>query len=209
MKKVFINNIPLILCKDFNKVPQKYKNNKALLARYSGKSKSLLNYVDNLEKKNTYSAIILSHTDEKKLWTSFKKLFKTIRASGGLVTNEENKVLMIYRRGSWDLPKGKIDKGEGKKKAALREVEEETAAKSLVINNKLVNTYHIYKDQKGQRILKKTFWYKMTAPNQILFPQEEEDIEKALWMDFDKFSIESEPIYPNILEVIDFWRNLG
>ena len=49
-----------------------------------------------------------------------------IIAAGGLVTNENNELLMIFRRGKWDLPKGKLDKGETIEECAIREVEEET-----------------------------------------------------------------------------------
>jgi 8-oxo-dGTP pyrophosphatase MutT (NUDIX family) len=49
-----------------------------------------------------------------------------IKAGGGIVVNEQNEVLLIYRRGKWDLPKGKLDDGETIEECALREVKEET-----------------------------------------------------------------------------------
>ena len=52
-------------------------------------------------------------------------LYSLIEASGGVVLNEENKLLWIYRLGKWDLPKGKLEKNESFKVAAIREVEEE------------------------------------------------------------------------------------
>jgi hypothetical protein len=36
---------------------------------------------------------------------------RIIQAGGGLVLNEQNELLFIFRRGSWDLPKGKVDSG--------------------------------------------------------------------------------------------------
>ena len=49
-----------------------------------------------------------------------------IQAGGGLVENEKGEVLFMFRRGKWDLPKGKLDPGETLEACALREVEEET-----------------------------------------------------------------------------------
>ena len=37
---------------------------------------------------------------------------KKIIAGGGIVENEERKILFQFRRGKWDLPKGKLEEGE-------------------------------------------------------------------------------------------------
>ncbi|MBM3413275.1 MAG: NUDIX hydrolase, partial [Bacteroidetes bacterium] len=37
---------------------------------------------------------------------------KKILAGGGVVVNENNQVLFIFRRKKWDLPKGKLDPEE-------------------------------------------------------------------------------------------------
>ena len=44
---------------------------------------------------------------------------------------------MIFRRGKWDLPKGKLDKGEKIEDCAVREVEEETGLKNVKLNSLL------------------------------------------------------------------------
>ena len=69
---------------------------------------------------------------------------KTIIAAGGLVFNEKNELLMIYRRGKWDLPKGKLDEGERIEDCAVREVMEETGINRINISNKIGETYHAY-----------------------------------------------------------------
>ena len=51
--------------------------------------------------------------------------FKKITA-GGLILNQYNEVLFIFRKNLWDLPKGKVEFYETLEKAALREVIEET-----------------------------------------------------------------------------------
>ena len=68
-----------------------------------------------------------------------------IIAAGGLVTNPQGQILWIFRRGFWDLPKGKVEKMESIEEAALREVEEECGIKQLVLDKLIDKTYHIYK----------------------------------------------------------------
>src|SRR5207342_2706122 len=101
---------------------------------------------------------------------------------GGVVFNEDDHVLMIFRRGKWDLPKGKRDDGEEIGACALREVSEETGLKNLQLNNKVCDTYHIY-TQKNKNLLKHTTWFKMTGTkNDKLEPQKEENILEAKWV---------------------------
>ena len=129
------------------------------------------------------SRIYLYHPNEEKLIKKFKKLVPTIKAGGGVVYNEEGKVLLIKRHGKWDLPKGKKEKGENIATCALREVEEETGVKKLLIQRFRMITYHIFK-RDGQYFLKETYWYDMTTTfKKKLVPQTEEDIEKACWKD--------------------------
>ncbi|MHA8052099.1 NUDIX hydrolase [Aquirufa sp. Wall-65K1] len=108
-------------------------------------------------------------------------MYQLLEAAGGVVLNVEDKVLWMLRLGKWDLPKGKLEKGEKFKKAAVREVEEECNVKAL-LDKKLCTTYHTY-THKNQRILKKTKWYLMNAlGDPKLVPQKEENIEKVDWL---------------------------
>ncbi len=103
-----------------------------------------------------------------------------IEAAGGLI-KKENNFLFIYRLGKWDLPKGKLEKGETIEEAAIRECEEECGIKKLNIENKLCSTYHVYK-YKGKYALKQTYWYYMTTDyDKQLTPQSEENIEEVRW----------------------------
>ncbi len=114
---------------------------------------------------------------------SFEKTFKTIKAGGGLVRNSKGEFLLIFRRGSWDLPKGKLDAGETIEACALREVQEETGVSNLSIVKELPKTYHLYTDANGEIILKKCYWFEMkTNDNNPLKPQLEEDITQASWV---------------------------
>ena len=100
-----------------------------------------------------------------------------------MVYNEEGKVLLIKRHGKWDLPKGKKEKGENIATCALREVEEETGVKKLLIQRFRTITYHLFK-RDGHYFLKETYWYDMTTTyKKKLVPQTEEGIEKVCWKD--------------------------
>ena len=89
--------------------------------------------------------IYLFHKNHDKLISAFKKKIKVVKAGGGLVKNNKDEVLFIYRRNKWDLPKGKMDKGETIDQTALREVKEETGIVNLEIIDFNQITFHIFK----------------------------------------------------------------
>lgn len=205
MYKIYINENELIL-QDTDSVKDKKSTKGNLIAPYNGKTKLLLSYIDMLEKTDRFDQIIIHYHDLKHLKKDFESLFKVIKASGGLVRNELGESLFIFRRGFWDLPKGKIDLGEKKKAAALREVEEETGVKSLELGKKFCTTRHVYKLSNGRRALKKAFWYAMKAPNQKLVPQKEEDITEAKWLKFNQIYTSKRPIFKNIEDVMKAYK---
>lgn len=138
---------------------------------------------------------------KKEFKTHLSKHFEVIKASGGVVVNDD-KILMIFRRGKWDLPKGKIDEGEKAKIAAIREVAEECNLQTQ-IQKKLCTTWHHYW-MGGKMVIKKTKWYIMTTsnPNQA-HPQAEEDIEQILWVSPN----ETENLLSNSFPSIEFVIN--
>lgn len=132
----------------------------------------------------------------------FRKAFKYIYAAGGLI-EKDHTYLFIFRLKHWDLPKGKLDMGEGPEEAAIRECEEECGITRLTITKTLEPTYHIY-EYKGSYALKKTYWYAMSTKHEgLLVPQLEENIEKVEW--FTQEQIKQNVLsnsYPAILSVI-------
>lgn len=114
-------------------------------------------------------------------WALFVGQYTIIHAAGGIVTNENDEILMIFRYGCWDFPKGKVEAGEDWQTAALREVQEETGLQDISLHEPLPNTYHTY-TLHDTPILKITHWYAMQAPAQSLVPQTEEDISQAVWV---------------------------
>ena len=201
MYKININDNTLYLIQTDKLKKEKFSKN-ALISPYSGKTKILLSFIDMLENTNRFDQIIIHFHDVKILKRHFEGLFKVVRASGGVVSNPKGKVLMIFRRGHWDLPKGKIDEGEKKKEAAIREVQEETGVNELIVQNRIITTRHTYRLRTGKRALKKTFWYNMKALNQPLTPQLEEDIEKAEWVNTKTFITKDIKIYDSIVDVL-------
>lgn len=135
-----------------------------------------------LSKEQSPDGILYLCEDPDAAWRRFCQLFVLIEASGGLVENSEGKVLAIFRKGKWDLPKGKVDGDESPEEAGIREVEEECGISTPVILQELPPTFHTY-EEKGRRLLKKTHWYRMRYDGQEkLSPQLEESITEVCWM---------------------------
>jgi 8-oxo-dGTP pyrophosphatase MutT (NUDIX family) len=125
-----------------------------------------------------------------------------IQAGGGLVENERREVLFIFRRGKWDLPKGKLDEGESLEQCAIREVEEETGVGQLQLIRFLLITEHEYVER-GMKILKETHWWLMkTVGSQTLIPQTEEDITGIKWIGSANFNLVLQNTYPAIVDVL-------
>lgn len=206
MYKIYINDKPLTLTTSTavgNNPSSELEN---MVARYTGNPKSVLNYHDLLEKNNKIQGLTLYADDIEQLFRDFCSQFKVLEAAGGVVYNERGEALMIYRMGNWDLPKGKIEEGESREMAAIREVEEETGASGLELGPYIKTTYHTYRSKKNKRILKVTYWYRMKAKGVELVPQLEEDIEQAVWRSIPGFMAENLRTYGNIKEILEAER---
>ena len=133
---------------------------------------------------------------------------KQILAAGGLVTNPQGEILWIFRRGCWDLPKGKLDEGETIQSCAIREVQEETGIQNIQLHELLNFTNHLYFDPYlYEEVVKRTYWFHMTiAVAQDGTPQSSEDIEKIEWHSLATAKKCLEQTYPTILEVVEAYR---
>jgi len=129
---------------------------------------------------------------------------KIIQAGGGLVLNEHNELLLIFRRGSWDLPKGKLDPGESIEACALREVEEETGVGNLTLIDFLGITQHQYFDPYlKEEVIKESHWYTMSVKGvPALIPQTEEDITDIKWVPLSAVNALIADSFASIKEII-------
>ena len=75
-------------------------------------------------------------------------------------TKQSLEVLLIHRKGLWDIPKGKVEKNEQIACAARREVQEEVGLEDPIITHFICTTNHEY-EQKNKKYHKTTYWYGM------------------------------------------------
>ena len=171
---------------------------------YRGRQKSLFQVIDILEKENGMDATVqLICSDTKRAFKNFTSLYKVEKAAGGIIQNIYGEVLFIFRRGRWDLPKGKIDAGEGKLEAAIREIKEEVGLTVEGSGSTFKKTYHTYRDKKGQRVLKKTNWYIFNyQKKEAIQLQAEEDIVAYQWIAPELFLKSQIPTYRSISDLI-------
>lgn len=152
---------------------------------YKSDNDSILSFLKLLETNlfANVTSINFLVEDVDKIENLIKKDYKIIKAAGGVVVKND-KLLMIYRLGNWDFPKGKLENDEKNDIAATREVYEECGVITK-IKSKLCTTWHTYTD-KDKKILKKTTWFLMDSwDDTAIKPQAEEGIEKLDW-----FSVE-------------------
>lgn len=158
--------------------------------------------IEDMLKENVVCNVV-----DTEIWvTAFLSHFKTIRAGGGFVINERNELLMIHRRGFWDLPKGKLERHETMPECAIREVMEECGVQHLSIQSDAFITYHLYVEN-AEWILKESHWYKMMCPFQRLHPQKEEQITQAIWVTLPIEERMKSESFRSILEVLNHFAN--
>lgn len=194
--KIYINEVVLIITESIPADVQDFEEIKA--AEFD-----FFSFYEEAKKNIKPLKFLLLSKDFKSYFKKIKQSMKLIKAAGGLVTNGENKYLFIFRNGKWDLPKGKLEKAENTKWAAVREVQEECGITIDSCGKKICNTYHIY-ELNDIKILKKTSWYWMRANKQEkLIPQIEEGITEVRWLDSGHFAMIRENTFPLIKDLLN------
>jgi 8-oxo-dGTP pyrophosphatase MutT (NUDIX family) len=199
--KIYFQDKPVFLCDTIDKIIDEYMHHPDAVF-IDEISTAAINSLLHEIVKPQFHAGILFYKNLSKLKKVFYKHFTIVSAAGGLVINAKQDILMIFRRGIWDLPKGKLDKGETLEQCAVREVEEETGLTGIELREYIVTTYHTYTEC-GKHILKESHWYKMLcATEQKLVPQTEEDITDIKWVKQSDLKKYTSNTYQAILEVL-------
>ncbi len=199
--RIFFGDKPVILCNEIDKEINEilHHPDAVFVDEISPRAiKSMLHEI----KKEEFHAGVIWNKDLDKLKTTFFKNFTLIEAAGGIVQNDKRELLFIKRLGKWDLPKGKIEKGEKMEECALREVTEETGVKGLILKKKIGETYHVY-EQFGKHFLKISHWFYMTCSSgQELIPQMEEHITEIKWVKTIDIKEPMKNTYPSIKNIL-------
>lgn len=200
MYKVFVNEKKLMI--------SKHPENLEKTLKYESFT-TLEIALDLLQNTSTSELNVFGEqTDE--IWNEFNKLFRIIEAAGGIVNRPNGDILFIKRLGKWDLPKGKMEKGESREDSAIREIEEETGLRNVVLKDFINTTYHIYTERNGDSVLKCTHWFEMFFDGEDTSkPQTEEGITEVAWKNTSQIENEVFPsTFKNIKLIIkEFWAS--
>ena len=200
--KIHFNDKPLFLCDAIDKTIEPFIHHDDAVFIDELDTHTIKTIIHEMQQPQIHAGVFF-HPDLEKLKKALFKKFTIIQAAGGLVTNEKDEILMIFRRGMWDLPKGKLEAGEKLEDCAIREVEEETGLKNIELLSPLIITYHTYHEG-SKFVLKESHWYKMKVHGeQKLVPQTEEDIHEIKWVKNTELKPLMKKTYPSIIDVLE------
>jgi len=201
IKKIYVYNKPIILTNEAERYSLENPDTVHYLFLKGNDSSNFRTALTHLEQANSFG-VVLENKDVDELLSGFKKAFKNVVAAGGIVLNADDSLLMIYRRGKWDLPKGKLEIGEDIKSCAIREVQEETGIQTLNIQDEVGPSFHLYKE-KDEIILKITYWYLMEGlKEEELKPETGEQILEAKWVSKEKLDLYLSETFASIKDIV-------
>lgn len=200
--KIYFDDKPLFLCDNVDAALQPYIHHDDAVFIDELNLHTIKSMIHEMQDSSVHAGVFF-HNDLNELKNAFFKKFTLIKAGGGFVLNENNEVLMMFRRGKWDLPKGKMDKKETFEECAIRETEEETGLKNIKLISPLITTYHTYHE--GSRyVLKETKWFLMNVNgDQKLIPQAAEQISKLEWVGKNELKKYLQNSFPSVNDVLE------
>ncbi len=199
--KIYFGNKPLFLCDAVDKTVEPFVHHDDAVFIDELDTHTVKTMIHEMQQPQVHAGVFF-HTDLDELKKAVFKKFTIIQAAGGLVTNQNDEVLLIFRRGKWDLPKGKLDEGENLEECAVREVEEETGLRNITLLSPLMITYHTYHEG-SKFILKESHWYNMkVSGEQKLIPQLEEEIHEIKWVSPKELQPYMKNSFPSVVDVL-------
>lgn len=195
--KIFYGNRVVYLT---GKVTKSFEKNDGLFYKFSNKDelRELIHAFENFSKINT---VYILTKDTDAVLEHIKSFYTILEAAGGIVKRPDGKFLGIFRNGVWDLPKGKVEKGEFYKQTAIREVQEECGLRNIEVGKRLIDTHHTYR-QKGETIIKRTIWYEMhLIEDETPVLQAEEGITDYRWFDSENVGEALKNTYESLRDV--------
>jgi 8-oxo-dGTP pyrophosphatase MutT (NUDIX family) len=201
VRKIFINGKPLFLVNEITRDIDEYLHHEETVFIDEFNSHTLKAMIHEMEAPQIRAGVF-QHHDVEAVLNAFKKKLTLIMAAGCLVHTSHDQVLLIFRHGKWDLPKGKLDENEDLASCAIRETKEETGLVHLKLERPLFPTWHTY-HQDGKHIIKETHWFLVKGEQQHAFiPQVAEGIEKCEWVKTDQLASYLENTYPLIIDMV-------
>ena len=202
-RKIYFDDKPLFLCDSIDETIEPLIHHDDTVFIDELNTHTVKSMIHEMQEPRIHAGVFY-HAALDELIKAFYKKFTIIQAGGGLVQNEKNEILLIFRRGKWDLPKGKLDKGEKLEECAIREVQEETGLQKIKLLKPLLITYHTYHE--GARyVLKESHWYHMKADSaENLVPQITEDILEIKWVSPTSLKDYYSKCFPSVTDVLKY-----
>lgn len=200
--KIYFSDKPFIITNTLSPDEERLSSTHGTIMLNHYDQASMLQATYSLENTPAKAVLVLTNKANE-AFDMFRSFFTQVQTGGGLIKNEKNEYLFIFRRKKWDLPKGKLDEGETIEECALREVAEETGLRTVCVGSFLLHTWHSY-SERGKRMLKQGSWYNMSASSaEKLVPQTEEDIEDITWLPKAEWAFVLQNTFPSIKDVLE------
>jgi 8-oxo-dGTP pyrophosphatase MutT (NUDIX family) len=200
MRTVYFNDKPLLLTRNLLQL-ENLNNKKEIIISEGEDQNTISGIIKAMQSSEIEKGFLFNENIELSL-DAIKKQFTLIKAAGGFVHFNYTHILFIFRKGKWDLPKGKLDANESLEICAVREVKEETGIRQTELKIHLHTSYHTYYE-KENHLLKETYWYLLESKQmEPLVPQRGESIEKCEWVDIENIASYLLNTHPSIFDVV-------